>query len=236
MNADEIVALVRQRIESRYRRLVFVHEELARLNAMARLEPAAKQKTSPQQKNQTAPEELSENHPDPAVKNSPPNTLANRSFEDFVFSRINFALYKKINTEEFVLLFDKGLADYEDVFYQKAFSLSREEVQETIKKAYVKAGPVYLCKKTSPLLLSIMRTVHTSLDFAPLLGNDDIPDKEQIKAVAGVLDGLVIRHDDGMETKLFIPKEDEKNPPIQGQPLLCGTFHPLGKACTIALI
>ena len=230
MNADEIVALVRQRIESRYRRLVFVHEELARLNAMARLEPAS------QQKNQSEQEKSPENKSDPAAKNPPANTMANRSFEDFVFSRINFALYKKIDTAEFALLFDKGLADYQDAFYQKVFSMNRKEVQETIKKAYVKAGPFYLCKKTSPLLLSIMRTVHTSLDFAPLLDSDDIPDREQIKAVAGVLDGLVIRHDDGMETKLFIPKAGEKNPHIQGEPLLCGTFHPLGKACTIVLI
>ena len=212
MNADEIVALVRRRIESRYRRLCFVHEELERLNALAKLEPAAKNKSA------------SEQAPD----------LANRSFEDFVFSRINFSVYKKIDTEEFNLLFKDGLYDYDDSFYQQFFSMNREEVQKTIKESYVKAGPVYLCKKSSPLLLSIMRTVHTTLDFAPLLGGGEIADNDQIKAVAGILDGLTVRHDDGMETKLFIPKEANLN--IQEKALLCGTFYPLGKACTITLI
>jgi len=102
MNADEIVALVRRRIESRYRRLCFVHEELERLNALAKLEPAAKNKSA------------SEQAPD----------LANRSFEDFVFSRINFSVYKKIDTEEFNLLFKDGLYDYDDSFYQQFFSMN----------------------------------------------------------------------------------------------------------------
>ena len=210
MNADEIVALVRRRIESRYRRLLFVHKELERLNALAKLEPAAK-KTGTVEKT-------------PGVLD-----LSNRSFEDFVFSRINFSIYKKIDTEEFLLLFCEGLSDYEDAFYMKFFSMNREEVRKVINASYVKAGPVYLCKKSSHLLLSIMQTVHTSLEFAPLLGSGDIAGRDQIKAVAGVLDGLVIRHDDGMETNLFIPEAEKKA-------LLCGTFHPLGKACTITLI
>ncbi|MCL1812810.1 MAG: hypothetical protein FWG29_04735 [Treponema sp.] len=212
MNADEIVDLVRRRIESRYRRLLFVHEELERLNALAKLEPAAR-KTD-------------------AAGKTP--DLSNRSFEDFVFSRINFSIYKKIDTEEFVLLFCEGLCDYEDAFYMKFFSMSRKEVQEIINASYVKAGPVYLCKKSGHLLLSIMRTLHTSLDFAPLLGSDDIAGEDHIKAVAGVLNGLVIRHDDGMETRLFVPQTADLN--IQDNALLCGTFHPMGKACTITLI
>ena len=208
MNADEIVSLVRRRIESRYRRLLFVHQELEKLNALAKLEPSA--------------------------KTTGDNTLSNRSFEDFVFSRINFSIYKKIDTEEFTLLFCDGLQDYEDAFYTNFFSMSREEVRKTINGSYVRAGPFYLCKKSSHLLLSIMRTMHTSLDFAPLLGADDIADRDQLKAVAGVLDGLVIRHDDGMETKLFIPQAADPN--MQDMALLCGTFHPLGKACTVTLI
>ena len=214
MNARELAALVRQRIESRYRRLVFVHRELNRLNALAKLESLAKEKIPAQQK----------------------EPMPGRSFEEYVFSRIDFSLYKKIDAEEFVLLFDKGLDDYEDFFYQKAFSMNREEVQNTINNSYINAGPFYLCKKSSPLLLSIMRTLHTSLDFSPLLGSGDISKKDQLQAVAESLDGLVICHDDGMETKLFIPKADKKIPGIQGRPLLCGTFYPLGKACTIALL
>ena len=217
MNADEIVALVRRRIESRYRRILFVHKELDRLNALAKLEPPAKKTEA-------------------AGDNSEKNPLSRRSFEDFVFSRINFSVYKKIDTEEFNLFFNDGLSDYDDSFYLKFFSIGREEVKKIISESYVKAGPVYLCKKSGPLLLSIMRTLHTSLDFAPLLGSDDIPGSEGIKAVAGVLNGLVIKHNDGMETKLFVPKPENNNLNIQSTALLCGTFHPLGKACTITLI
>ena len=81
-----------------------------------------------------------------------------------------------------------------------------------------------------------MRTVHTSLDFAPLLGSAEIAGTDQLRAVAGILDGLVIKHDDGMETNLFIPKQDNTSPNIQNTALLCGTFRPMGKACTITLI
>ena len=215
MNA-ELAALVKRRIESRYRRLVFVHEELERLNALAKLEPAAKRNA-------------------PVEKASAPlsnNNLSNRSFEDFVFSRINFSIYKKIDTEEFELLFRDGLFDYDNTFYREFFSINRTEAQKIINASYVKAGPVYLCKKSSPLLLSIMRTVHTSLDFAPLLGCDDASDAEEINAAAGELDGLTIRHKDGMETRLFVPEPSA----VQKKAVLCGTFHPLGKACTITLI
>ena len=225
MNADEIVELVRRRIESRYCRILFVHKELERLNALAKLEPAARKK----------PASASEAAETEAAGKTPGNdALSNRSFEDFVFSRINFSIYKKIDPEEFDLLFSFGLSDYEDSFYQKFFSMNREEVRKIINESYVKAGPLCLCKKSSPLLLSIMRTVHTSLEFAPLLGSADIAGKDQIVAVAGLLDGLTIRHDDGMETKLFIPHASDSN--AEKAALLCGTFHPLGKACTITLI
>ena len=229
MNADEIAALVRQRIESRYRRLCFVHEELERLNALAKLEPAAQQETRTHLKRQEdSCVDINVQQPPAEARDS---ALANRSFEDFVFSRINFSVYRKIDTADFNLLFRDGLYDYEDSFYLKFFSMNREEVQKTIKESYVKAGPVYLCKKSGPLLLSIMRTVHTTLDFAPLLGVNEIADREQIKAVAAILDGLIVSHDDGMETKLFIPHTAGSN-----TALLCGTFYPLGKACTITLI
>jgi len=225
MNADDIAALVRRRIESRYRRIVFVHEELERINALAKFEPSAKQRVPSQQEGEAA------------GKSSAIEKLSGRSFEDFVFSRINFSVYKKIDVEEFQLLFRDGLHDYDESFYLKIFSIGRAEVWRTINECYVKAGPFYLCKKSSPLLLSIMRTVHTSLEFAPLLGSDDIADKNDLKAVAGVLDGLVVKHDDGMETKLFIPKpEDSNNLNIPAKAILCGTFNPLGKACTIMLM
>jgi hypothetical protein len=210
-SAEALVNLIRQRIESRYRRILFVHTELAKIDT------AAQQSLD--------------------VSNSG-TALTGGSFEDFVFSRIDFSIYKKIDAEEFNLLFDEGLADYEESFYQKSFAMGREEIHRTINGAYIKAGPFYVCKKGSRLLLSIMRTIHTSLEFAPLLRDDDLSGIDKLRALAEVLDALVIRHNDGMETKLFVPKEPvnaagTKDDPL---PLLCGTFYPLGKACTVTLI
>jgi hypothetical protein len=206
--AEALVNTVRQRIESRYRRIRFVHQELAKLDAAAK-----------------------ENAGNAA-------SLSNGSFEDFVFSRIDFSVYKKIDAEEFRLLFDEGLADYDEAFFRKAFNLSRDDVRSTIARSYIRVGPFFVSKSSGPLLLSIMRTLHSSLEFAPLLDAGDVPVREQLLAVAGVLDNIVIRHDDGMETRLFVPKADESTAPSTpaGTAILCGTFHPLNKAYTITLI
>ncbi|MDR0586337.1 MAG: hypothetical protein LBG26_03765 [Treponema sp.] len=205
-DAETVTALIRRRIESRYRRIRFVHQELAKINAK-----------------------------------TPPGTVYGGSFEDLVFSTIDFSVYCKIDAEEFSLLFDEGLADFDETFYQKAFKTNRENIRETIFRFYLKAGPFYVCRKTNPLILSIMRSLHTSLEFAPLFAMDDFAGDstgraEQYRAIIAALDGVVIRHDDGMETRLFTrgpkanAKTEEKTAP------LWGTFYPLGKAHTIPLL
>jgi hypothetical protein len=186
-----LLKVVKRRIESRYRRILFVHQELAKLNDA--------------------------------------EAIPSGSFEDFVFSRIDFSVYKKINAEEFCLLFDEGVSDYEESFYQKAFSMCRDNIRRTINEAYIKEGLFYLCKRAGPLLLSIMRTLHTSLDFAPLLLPDDIS-REQLLEAMHFLDGQTICHNDGMETKLFVRTQPDS------RPILCGTFYPLGKPYTVELV
>lgn len=191
-----LVNTIKQRIESRYRRILFVHKELEKLNAAAE-------------------------------KGAGNGRLPKRSFEDFVFSHIDFSIYKKIEAEEFTLLFDKGLDDYTEAFYQKAFDMNREEIRKVINCAYIRIGPFFVCKKTSALLLSLMRTLHTSLEFAPLLGAEDVSGSEQLTLASALLDGVQISHSDNSETRLFTPEANA---------LLCGTFYPLGKAYTITLI
>jgi hypothetical protein len=205
-----LVNTIKRRIESRYRRILFVHKELAKLDA------AAKQQKKTAGISRRA--------------NDSERRFPSGSFEDFVFSRIDFSVYKKIDAEEFRLLFDEGLDDYTEMFYQQNFNMSREETRKVIARSYLRIGPFYLCKKASPLLLSIMRTVHTSLQFAPLLDAEG----KQLRIMAELLDGVVIRQSDNTETKLFVPAASSggKN----GAPLLCGTFYPLGKACTITLV
>jgi hypothetical protein len=205
-DAETVTALIRRRIESRYRRIRFVHQELAKINATLR-----------------------------------PGAVYGGSFEDLVFSTIDFSVYRKIDAEEFSLLFDEGLTDFGETFYQKAFKTDRENIRKTIFRFYLKAGPFYVCRKTNPLILSIMRSLHTSLEFAPLLAADDFAGDSssqagQYRAIIAALDGVVIRHDDGMETRLFTrnPKTDAKTE--EKAAALWGTFHPLGKAHTIPLL
>jgi hypothetical protein len=205
MNADEFTALVRRRVESRYRRMVFVHRELAKLSEKGKKGGGGEE-----------PRGFGE------------------SFDDFVFRTIDFSIYKKIEAGEFILLFDDGLEDFEENYYQTAFGSSREDVRRTILRSYIRVGPFYVCKQASPLVLSIMRSVHTSLDFAPLFVPADINENgaEQYPVLVAALDGVVICHDDDMETRLFVPRK--KNG--MDTAALYGTFHPLGKAHTIVLI
>ena len=212
--AETLTPVIRRRIESRYRRILFVHQELIKLDA------AAKDRSSDITRKKSPP---------PAAGKSFPV----ESFEDFVFSRIDFSVYKKIDSSEFTLLFDEGLSDYEEVFYQKTFNKTRGEIHRIINDAYIKTAPFYICKNTTPLLLSIMQTLRSSLEFAPLLTGADVSGGE-LQAVVDALDGMVIRHEDGMETKLFAPEETQVIPNHQGK--LFGTFYPLGKAYTIPLI
>ncbi|MDR2048804.1 MAG: hypothetical protein LBP69_05065 [Treponema sp.] len=204
-DAETVTALIRRRIESRYRRIRFVYQELTKINATIR-----------------------------------PGAVYGGSFEDLVFSTIDFSVYRKIDAEEFSLLFDEGLADFGETFYQKAFKTNRENIRKTISRFYLKAGPFYVCRKTNPLILSIMRSLHTSLEFAPLLAADDFAgagsQAGQYQAIIAALDGVVIRHDDGMETRLFTRSPETKAQTEGKAAPLWGTFHPLGKAHTIPLL
>jgi hypothetical protein len=202
MNDNELTERIGRRIESRYRRLCFVQKEFVKLNAAAK---------------QYAEKE--------SVGTSPSGSSG--GFEDFVFAQIDFSVYKKIDVKEFSLIFEEGLEDYDEAFFIKAFGIDRKAVQKTIETAYIKIGPFRVCKKADPLLLSIMRTLHTSLEFAPILRLEEVASEEQYRALIAALDGVEIRHSDGMMTRLFSPKDGTG---------LCGTFYPQGKAHTIKLL
>jgi hypothetical protein len=201
---NELTALIRRRVESRYRRVCHVRRELAKLS---------------EQRNEDGE-----------------TGVYNGSFDDFVFSSIDFSVYHKIAAEEFNLLFDEGLSDYDEDFYHRAFGTNRDNIRQTIFRSYIHVGPFYVCKRANPLILSIMRSVHISLDFAPLLSPADLNEGErnQYPALVAALSGVVIRHNDGMETRLFAPGPDEGA--FMSGAALCGTFHPEGKAHTIILI
>jgi hypothetical protein len=256
-DAEAVTALIRRRIESRYRRIRFVYQELAKVDAKIRADglpgahsagpgEAAGSGGTAGSGGAAVPSHSAGGPKSGAIR--PPGAAYGGSFEDLVFSTIDFSVYRKIDAEEFSLLFDGGLEDFDETFYRKAFKTDRETIRKTISRFYLKAGPFYVCRKTNPLILSIMRSLHTSLEFAPLLAPDDLAgdsteQAEEAKhcgAIVAALDGVVIRHDDGMETRLFTrgPETDAKNAGVPGGPAvsLWGTFHPFGKAHTIPLL
>ncbi|GHU61835.1 hypothetical protein FACS189445_4240 [Spirochaetia bacterium] len=182
---------------------------------------------------------------------------AGTGLEDLVFAQTDFDRYKKISREDFSAFFDEGLDDFDDFFYKNNCMMDRDAVRKTIFHCYRPKGEHYFCAAMNPLLLGIMRTLHTSLDFAPLLraeetqreceilirflqsqsalGEDTLSElSHNFSALfAGLirsLDKVMLVHPDGMITTLFIREQDG-----EGAPVLCGTFHPSNKAHTIQL-
>jgi hypothetical protein len=175
--------------------------------------------------------------------------------EDMVYAQTDFDAYGKISREDFALFFDEGLEDFEDSFYKYNLMMDRDAVRRAIARWYKKEGDYYVYAGANPLLLGIMRSLHTALDFAPLLGAGETLEEAallirflQSKSALGEdalsaltqnrgalfsallrsLDGATTTHPDGNTTTLFI--KEGSDPPV-----LCGTFRPENKAHTIPL-
>jgi hypothetical protein len=177
------------------------------------------------------------------------------SLEDMVFAQTDFDVYGKIPREDFILFFDEGLEDFEDSFYKYNLMMDRDGARRAISRWYAREGDYYVCAGKNPLLLGIMRSLHTALDFAPLirveealeetaflirflqsqaaLGKNALSDLTRnpgplFSALLRSLDGAKAVHPDGKVTALFI--EAGSDPPV-----LCGAFLPENKAHTIRL-
>jgi hypothetical protein len=175
------------------------------------------------------------------LKKAKPNISLGLSLEDFVFSNIDFSRYREINENYFTKLFAEGLEDFGDGFLRENFKRGRKEIKTLIETSYKKAEGVYRIEKGSPLILSVMRTLETSLETMPLFSLEEITEEfDRIPANYGgrenqekiysllvtSLDGVFITHDDGMTTKLFITASGE----------LAGTFRPADKPWTRVLV
>jgi hypothetical protein len=181
-------------------------------------------------------------------------------FDDFVFQQTNFDIYKQIGAENFKLFFIEGLEDYSESFYKKRFMMDRRNLKALIDRSYHPEGEFFFCKtlnrEINPLLLSIVRTLHTSLEFLPLIGKEElyaecaslirflrscsaIDEEAAVNLDAGfpslfggllrALDGATVTHSDTMTTILSVKTEN-------GKPVLYGTFRPRNKAFTVALV
>ena len=168
--------------------------------------------------------------------------------EDFVFSQIDFSRYRNLSRDDFEGFFSEGLKDFDNAFYKENFGFEREELQSLIAESYEKADKIYRIKRESPLVLSVMRTLETSLETSPLFTTEEIEGelKNLFGFIGGVeerrgslpgmellypllvssLDKVIFSHGDGMSTKLFVGPQGD----------LTGTFQPGGKPWTRILI
>lgn len=171
------------------------------------------------------------------------------TFDDFVFDHIDFSAYKKISAEEYSLYSREGLEDFEPPFFTRNFRLSREQILDMIRRAYARIGGFYYIRGekilTNPLLMSVLRTLQTSLEFAPLFTGAAVWDEcrtafplapagddESNRLFASLvrsLHGASMIHADGMKTDLSVLREERAL-------LLKGAFHPQGKTSTITLL
>ena len=168
--------------------------------------------------------------------------------EDYVFSQIDFSRYREIDIARFETIFSEGLKDFDEAFLSKKFGMGRRELQSLMEGCYKKTEMNYQIQKENPLILSVMRTLETSLENSALFTAGEIREEiinlydfaggEKVKGkiLPGMeklypllvygLDGVLITHEDGLTTKLFISKEGD----------LSGTFRPADKPWTKVLI
>jgi hypothetical protein len=176
--------------------------------------------------------------------------------EDMVFAQTDFDAYRRISREDFAVFFDEGLDDFEDSFYNYNLMMDRDAVRRAIARWYKSEGDCYVYTGDNPLLPGIMRSLHTALDFSPLiqpgetleecaflirflqsrsaLGEETLSALREnqdtlFSALLRSLDRVEVSHPDGMRTTLFIQDDS-------GLPILYGTFRPENKAHTIRLV
>ena len=153
-------------------------------------------------------------------KNATPGTTP----EDFIFSRIDFSRYREIHEKDFNYLFLDGIEDFDEVFFKENFKLDIEEIKPIIENCYEKVDGIFILRRENPLILSIMRTLETSLEDKPLFSPEETGE-ELYDLLLTSLNGVTVIHKDGMETRLFASEEG-----------LSGTFQPGGKPWTRVLI
>ena len=95
------------------------------------------------------------------------------SFEDFVFSKMDFSRYGKIPLDEFDF-FTESVYDFSPGFFRKNFNMSPPDAESLIRQEYKKIDAFYCLARPNPVILSIMRTMESSLDSVPLIHEEEI--------------------------------------------------------------
>jgi hypothetical protein len=178
-----------------------------------------------------------------------------QGFEDFMLGQTDFSFYASLDEETFSGLFIDGLEDYPGLFFTSAFRTDREGIRKLLLESYAaRAGKRELAKKNL-FILSVMRTLHSSLDFGPLWSKERVLAEfkevlfffkehriigvrplsllkergdEVFLCLLSLFHHTEWRHKDGKGTRLFLA-------PRQEYICLCGTFTPGGKAHSLSL-
>jgi hypothetical protein len=150
------------------------------------------------------------------------------SFEDFVLGQTDFSRYREIPGGGFVFFDREGLGDFEESFFPEYLGLSRGETLALIERSYRKEGAAYRLVEENPLILSVMRTLQTSLKLGPLIRPEEVPGISPglFRTLVYKLDNTIVTHEDGMTTKFFISPSGD----------LSGIFRPGNKPWTLVLI
>jgi hypothetical protein len=174
-----------------------------------------------------------------------------KRFEDIVFDQSDFSIYQKIDAETFSLLYLDGLDDLSDDFYTKTFSRDKSEIRKIISARYKLVNGFYL-SDGNPLLIPIMQSIHSSLDFV-LFPNQDsyyaeletlfdylhqqagLPEiffqylaqeeDDLFLMLLQLFDKTEVPHDDGTMSRFFLAEE-------KGMASLFAVFNPEGKPFT----
>ncbi|MDR0388687.1 MAG: hypothetical protein LBH73_01295, partial [Spirochaetaceae bacterium] len=179
-----------------------------------------------------------------------------QDFEAFMLGQADFSRYALIDEKIFTGLFIGGLDDYPDSFFGSMFGMNREAIRALMLASYAEKAGKRLLVKNRLFILSVMRSLHSSLDFAPLWDKEAVVN--EIDAVLAFFAGRGIIgqrpsaalkaksaelflcllnlfhhteyfHEDGVKTKLYLT-------PFRGYISLAALFSPLGKAHSLSLV
>ncbi|MDR1428864.1 MAG: hypothetical protein LBI85_01120 [Spirochaetaceae bacterium] len=176
-------------------------------------------------------------------------------FEEFMLGQADFSRYALLDEKTFKGLFIDGLEDYPDAFFPQAFRMNREALRTLLLAGYARGEGKAALIKNNLFILSVMRTLHSSLDFAPLWDEKDVLNEmntvlvffsgrgitgrepasvlrergdEIFLCLLSLFHHVEYRQEDGAKTHLFLA-------PFRGRVCLAASFRPLGKAHSLAL-
>jgi hypothetical protein len=175
--------------------------------------------------------------------------LVGERFTDFVFKQMNFAIYRHMGIEDFEEFFLAGLQDFPPAFYSRSFHMDMPAIRSLLHQSYVREAAAYHLERESPLVLSVLRSLHSSLEFLPLLTRQEIQGELSLllpggdsplrsadlsratdllfPPMAAILNRRAFTHRDGAKTELHLRPQEN---------VLVGVFHPDNKAFTLPLI